>query len=42
MTHVGIALSPTWMIQSSSQGVYLGSLTEPWRAAGFAWGRRIV
>jgi peptidoglycan DL-endopeptidase CwlO len=42
VTHVGIALSPTWMIQSSAQGVYLGSLTEPWRVRSFAWGRRIL
>jgi len=42
VTHEGIALTPEWMIQSSSQGVYLGSLTEKWRRDGFAWGRRVL
>ena len=42
VVHEGIALTPEWMIQASSQGVYLGSLTEKWRRDGFAWGRRVL
>jgi NlpC/P60 family len=42
VVHEGIALTPKWMIQSSGQGVYLGSLTEKWRRDEFAWGRRVL
>jgi cell wall-associated NlpC family hydrolase len=42
VVHEGIALTKDWMIQSSSQGVYLGSLREPWRRDEFAWGRRVL
>jgi cell wall-associated NlpC family hydrolase len=40
--HVGIALSPDWMIHASSQGVYVSSLQEGWRQDRFAWGRRVL
>ena len=40
--HVGIALSPQWMIHSSSQGVYVSSLEEGWRRDRFTWARRVV
>jgi cell wall-associated NlpC family hydrolase len=40
--HVGIALSPQWMIHSSSQGVYVASLEDPWRRARFTWARRVL
>jgi cell wall-associated NlpC family hydrolase len=42
VTHVGIALSPHWMIHSSDQGVYISSLDDPWRRAEFAWARRVL
>ena len=40
--HVGIALSPHWMIQSSAQGVYVSSLDDEWRKARFTWARRVL
>jgi len=40
--HVGIALSPHWMIHSSGQGVYVSSLDDPWRRDEFAWARRVL
>jgi cell wall-associated NlpC family hydrolase len=40
--HVGIALSPHWMIHSSAQGVYIASLDEAWRQARFTWARRVL
>jgi cell wall-associated NlpC family hydrolase len=42
ITHVGIALSPDFMIHSSSQGVYVGPLWESWRRSSFAWARRVL
>jgi cell wall-associated NlpC family hydrolase len=42
IVHVGIALSPHWMIHSSGQGVYVSSLDDPWRRDEFAWGRRVL
>jgi cell wall-associated NlpC family hydrolase len=40
--HVGIALSPDWMIHDSAQGVYVSSLHEQWRRDEFAWARRVL
>jgi cell wall-associated NlpC family hydrolase len=40
--HVGIALSPHWMIHSSGQGVYVSSLDDGWRRDEFAWARRVL
>ena len=40
--HVGIALSPDWMIHASGQGVYVSSLHEQWRRDEFAWARRVL
>ncbi len=40
--HVGIALSPHWMINSSGQGVYITSLDDDWRRQTFTWARRIL
>jgi cell wall-associated NlpC family hydrolase len=37
IVHVGIALSPQWMIHASGQGVYVSPLQEH----RFAWGRRV-
>ncbi|MEA2439646.1 MAG: peptidoglycan DL-endopeptidase CwlO [Thermoleophilaceae bacterium] len=42
ISHVGIALSPDFMIQSSSQGVNVASLGEGWRRDWFAWARRVL
>jgi cell wall-associated NlpC family hydrolase len=42
IVHVGIAISPHWMINSSSQGVFLASLDDSWRRAEFAWARRVI
>lgn len=42
ITHMGIALSGTFMIHSSSQGVYVSPLLEGWRRDSFAWARRIL
>ena len=42
MDHVGIALSAHWMINSSGQGVYVESLDDACRRAGFTWARRII
>jgi len=40
--HVGIALSPQFMITSSAQGVYVAPLFEEWRQREFAWARRVL
>jgi cell wall-associated NlpC family hydrolase len=42
VTHVGIALSPEWMLHASAQGVYVSSLAESWRRKAFAWARRVL
>jgi cell wall-associated NlpC family hydrolase len=42
ISHVGIALSPDFLIQSSGQGVNVGSLHESWRRDWFAWARRVL
>jgi cell wall-associated NlpC family hydrolase len=42
IVHVGIALSPHWMIHSSEQGVYVSSLDDSWRQDWFAWARRVL
>jgi cell wall-associated NlpC family hydrolase len=42
LVHVGIALSPHWMIHSSGQGVYVSSLDDAWRRDEFAWARRVL
>jgi cell wall-associated NlpC family hydrolase len=42
IVHVGIALSPHWMIQSSGQGVDIASLDDGWRRDEFAWARRVL
>jgi cell wall-associated NlpC family hydrolase len=40
--HVGIAMSDRFMIQSSNQGVNVGTLFESWRRADFAWARSML
>ena len=40
--HVGIALSPHWMIHASAQGVYVASLDDEWRRDRFTWARRVL
>lgn len=40
ITHVGIALSPEFMIHSSSQGVYVSPLGE--RMRSLSWARRLL
>jgi cell wall-associated NlpC family hydrolase len=42
IVHVGIALSPEWMIHSSDQGVFVSSLADSWRRAEFSWARRVL
>jgi cell wall-associated NlpC family hydrolase len=42
IVHVGIALSPDWMINASGQGVYVVSLHDQWRRDEFAWARRVL
>jgi cell wall-associated NlpC family hydrolase len=42
IVHVGIAISPHWMINSSSQGVAIASLDDSWRRDEFAWARRVL
>lgn len=42
VSHVGIALSDRFMIQSSGQGVNVGALDESWRRDWFAWARHIL
>jgi cell wall-associated NlpC family hydrolase len=39
--HVGIAMSDKFIIQSSNQGVNVGTLFEMWRRSDFDWGRRL-
>ena len=41
IVHAGIALSPTWLINSSDQGVYIEPLTD-WHERWFAWARRVL
>jgi cell wall-associated NlpC family hydrolase len=40
--HEGIAMSSSWAIHSSSQGVYVLPLTTGWLAQSFAWARRVL
>lgn len=42
ITHVGIAMSPEFMIHASAQGVYVSSLLEDWRRERFSWARRVL
>jgi cell wall-associated NlpC family hydrolase len=42
IVHAGIALSPDFMIHSSSQGVAIAPLFDAWRAKWFTWARRIL
>jgi cell wall-associated NlpC family hydrolase len=42
ITHVGIAMGSGFMIQSSSQGVYVAPLWEDWRVSRFSWARRVL
>jgi cell wall-associated NlpC family hydrolase len=42
IVHVGIALSPDFMIHSSSEGVYVSPLFDDWRRAEFSWARRVL
>jgi cell wall-associated NlpC family hydrolase len=40
--HEGIALSSSWAIHSSGQGVYVLPLTTGWLAQQFTWARRVL
>jgi cell wall-associated NlpC family hydrolase len=40
--HEGIALGDGWVINSSSQGVYVLPLTEGWLHESFTWARRVL
>ena len=40
--HVGIALSPTLFIHSSSQGVAIGRWDQGWHAQSFAFGKHVL
>jgi len=42
VTHTGIALSRDWVINSSSQGVYVLPLSSGWLHDSFAWARRVL
>jgi cell wall-associated NlpC family hydrolase len=43
IVHEGIALSPTWAINSSGQGVYVLPLTgDSWLGREFSWARRVL
>jgi cell wall-associated NlpC family hydrolase len=42
IVHVGIVLGNGFMLHSSSQGVTVAPLFEPWRRAEFSWGRRVL
>jgi cell wall-associated NlpC family hydrolase len=42
IVHEGIALSPEWMIHSSSQGVFVSPLFDTWRTREFSWARRVL
>ena len=42
IVHEGIALNGEWMIHSSSQGVFVSPLFDPWRAHEFSWARRVL
>jgi cell wall-associated NlpC family hydrolase len=40
--HTGIYLGDNWVINSSSQGVYVLPLNGSWLGDSFAWGRRVI
>ena len=42
ITHEGIYLGDNWVINASSQGVYVEPLTGSWLGDSFAWGRRVI
>ena len=42
VTHEGIYLGDNWVINASSQGVYVEPLTGGWLGDSFAWGRRVI
>ncbi len=42
VTHTGIVLSRDWVINSSSQGVYVLPLSSGWLHDSFAWARRVL
>jgi cell wall-associated NlpC family hydrolase len=42
IVHVGIALGNGFVLHSSSQGVTIAPLFEPWRQAEFSWARRLL
>jgi cell wall-associated NlpC family hydrolase len=42
IVHMGIAISPDFMINSSGQGVAVAPLFDEWRRGEFAWARRAL
>jgi cell wall-associated NlpC family hydrolase len=40
--HTGIYMGDNWVINSSSQGVYVLPLKGSWLGDSFAWGRRVI
>jgi cell wall-associated NlpC family hydrolase len=40
--HTGIYMGDNWVINSSSQGVYVLPLKGSWLGSSFAWGRRVI
>ena len=42
VTHEGIYLGDNWVINASSQGVYVEPLAGGWLGDSFAWGRRVI
>jgi cell wall-associated NlpC family hydrolase len=42
VTHEGIYLGDNWVINSSSQGVYVLPLKGSWLGDSFTWGRRVI
>ncbi len=42
ITHMAIALSDSWMIQASAQGVNVAPLYGPLSRGGFVWARRVL
>ncbi len=42
VTHEGIYMGDNWVINSSSQGVYVLPLKGSWLGSSFAWGRRVI
>lgn len=42
VTHEGIYLGDNWVINSSSQGVYVLPLNGSWLGDSFTWGRRVI